>query len=245
MKLEVILDTKELPLHYHFMFVSFIKKAVGSVSMGKVKSLYEFEEQHNKKSKAYTFAVFMERFRKTGETFAIDGHVKWTLSSSDDTFLLYVYNGLMNNRTFTYKDFSVDVRSVKMKETKRILKEKALFQTLSPIAIKSKEGVFLSIEDSRFAEEFQYICNLTVSNATGRTLFQQLKFSPVNMKQIMVQLKHEEFTRLNVESILYVKSFKGLFELEGHPEDLTILSQLGTSFRRSQGFGCIDLIKES
>lgn len=245
MKLEVILDTKELPLHYHFLFVSLIKKAVGTVSSEKVDSLYKFEEQHNKQSKAFTFAVFMERFSKTSETFAIDGHVKWILSSSNDTFLLYVYNGLMNNRSFTYKGFTVRVRSISMKETKKIRSEKALFQTLSPIAIKSKNGEFLSIEDSSFAEEFQYICNLTVKNAVGRTLHQPLIFSPVNMKQLMVQLKHEEFCRLNAKSILYVKSFKGLFKLEGHPEDLTLLSQLGTSFRRSHGFGCIDLIKES
>lgn len=245
MKLEVILDTKELPLHYHFLFASLIKKAVGSVSNEKVESLYEFEGQHNKQSKPFTFAVYMERFRQTGETFAIDGHIKWILSSSDDTFLLYVYNGLLNDRTFSYKDYTVHVRSVSVKETKKIRKEKALFQTLSPIAIKSKKGVFLSIEDTNFAEELQYICNLTIKNATGRKLLQPLKFSPVNMKQIMVQLKHEEFSRLNEKSILYVKCFKGLFELEGHPEDLTLLSQLGTSFRRSQGFGCIDLIKES
>ena len=37
--------------------------------------------------------------------------------------------------------------------------EEAIFNALSPICIKSKNGKFLNIEDSEYIKEFNYISN--------------------------------------------------------------------------------------
>jgi CRISPR-associated endoribonuclease Cas6 len=244
LRLEVIFDTEQLPLHYHFMFTSIIKKAISVISKEKMEELYYFGDKHNKKSKNFTWSIFMEKFKKDDDVFQIEGSVKWILTSNDHAFLLYLYNGLLSQRAFTYKDFTVKVRNISAKESPVIRSHKCLFRTLSPITVKTKKGDMLSVDDPNFSKEFSYICAKTIENVAGRNIYEPLIFSPKAMKQVVVQLKHDQFQSMNNESILYVKSYNGVFQLEGHPEDLNILSQVGTSFRRSQGFGCIELIKQ-
>lgn len=244
MKLEVILDTDQLPVHYHFLFVSIIKNAIGSISKKKMEDIYYYKDKVNKYGKDFTFAVHLEDYSKERDTFNVKGHVKWTISSNNYEFLLYLYNGLITNREYTYKKTILKVQRIKMIETPKIKSRKCIFYTLSPITIKSKEGGFLSIENPIFIEEFSYICENIIQNVVARKPYEPIIFRPISMKSVMVQLKHDNFNKLNKDSILYVKAYKGLFELQGNPEDLYILSQTGTSFRKSQGFGCIELISQ-
>ncbi|UZN01390.1 hypothetical protein OL548_33990 (plasmid) [Lysinibacillus sp. MHQ-1] len=59
-----------------------------------------------------------------------------------------------------------------------------------------------------------------------------------------MQLKHDKFAKLNDKGILYMNAHEGNFILEGHPEDLSILTQAGLGFRRALFFGHIEMINE-
>jgi CRISPR-associated endoribonuclease Cas6 len=245
MKLEVILDTDQLPVHYHFLFVSIIKNAISRISKEKMESLYYFQDKINKQGKNFSFAVYLSDFIMEKDIFHINGYIKWTISSNDYAFLLYLYDGLITQEKFTYQNATLRVKSIRTIESQKIKSRKCIFQTLSPITVKGKNGRFLSIEDPDFTKEYIYICRKIIFNNADRNPLEPLFFKPLNMKSVMVQVKHKDFDKLNKDSILFVKAYKGLFELQGHPEDLNILSQTGASFRKSQGFGCIELISQS
>lgn len=243
MRLQVIFETNRLPVSYHYLFVSVIKQSVSCSNDKMIQELYTYEGKGNKKSKNFTFSIFLEGYQKEQDEFLIDGHVKWNISSSDSEFMLYLYNGLMEKRHFQYKGYELCVREVNLMPERMPKKEKVLCKTMSPIHIKNQRGKTLAPVDEGFHEAFQYICNQTIQNAVGRSLQSEILFKPLSMKKVIVKQKHDAFKQLNNESILYVEAYQGTFELEGNVQDLQVLYQIGLGMRRSQGFGNIEIIQ--
>jgi CRISPR-associated endoribonuclease Cas6 len=242
MKLQVTYDSTILPNSYHYLFVSKIKKALSISSPELMDELYRYENKKNKKSKSFTFSVFMEDFERVGEEFNIKGNIKWTISSPDSEFMLYLYNGLLATKNFTYQNYNLTLQNIQLVKEQIPKTNEVLFTTLSPIAIKNQTGRFISPNDEEYEGALNYICDLTLKNIRGEGLKKPLKFIPVDMKKQVVKLKHEEFNALNDKSILYVNAYRGSFKLVGDVVDLQLLSQSGVGYRRSQGFGNIKVL---
>jgi len=136
------------------------------------------------------------------------------------------------------------LQRVNLLKEKLPTKDEAVFKTLSPIAVKGKQGSFLDLEDDEYRDALNYISNEMLKRFRGFRLKEPLVFEPINLKKQVVKLKHEEFAMLNEEQILYVNAYRGTFRLKGDPEDLALITQLGLGFRRSSGFGNLQLVEE-
>jgi len=243
MRLETTFKTSVCPVNYHYMIMSLIKDAFTLSAPERIEDLYVYKGKQNKKSKPFTFAVLLNNFKKENQEFLVDGHVKLIISSPNAEWLLYLYNGLLQKRQFEYKKYNLTLEHIRVLPESLPTSTKCLFQTLSPIVLKNKQGDFLSPDHPEFYPTLQYICNQTLENATGNGLYKDIILTPLSMKKRVVQQQHEHFKHLNRESTLYIDGYVGSFMLEGHVEDLRRLTQTGIGFRRSQGFGCVKLIQ--
>lgn len=242
MRLQCTIAGTKIPNSYHFLFTSLIKKSLTHSARGLVEELYVYENKKNKKSKHFTFSVFLQNFERRDDELDVKGNIIWNISSPDSSFLLYLYNGLLANKKFNYQGYNIQLQNIRLGEEKLPYSEEVLFSTLSPIVVKNKEGVFLSPEDEGYESTLNYICNVVLENIRGTSLQEPLQFTPVSLRKQIVKQKHEDFWRLNKEKTLYVNAYKGLFKLKGHPEDLRLLTQSGIGFRRSQGFGNVRVL---
>jgi CRISPR-associated endoribonuclease Cas6 len=244
MRIECVFKTEVIPVSYHYMVISMLKESFLLSAPEKMEELYIYEGKRNKRSKPFTFAVLLNKFQKIDNEFFIEGNVKIIVSSSDAQWLLYLYNGLIQKKKFLYKQYTLELERVRILPELLPTSTRCTFRTLSPIVIKNKQGLFISPNHPDFHPTLQYICDKTLENATGKGLHGTVTFTSISMKKRVVQQQHEHFESLNEESTLYIDGYVGLFILEGVVEDLQRLTQIGIGFRRSQGFGCIELVQE-
>jgi CRISPR-associated endoribonuclease Cas6 len=185
----------------------------------------------------------MKDFEMKKDDFEIKGDVKLIVSSPDSELILYIYNGLLAKREIKYKGYNLLLQRVNLLKEQLPTKDEALFKTLSPIAVKGKNGAFIGPEEEEYNEALNYISNEMIKGFRGYGLKKPLEFMLVGMKKQVVKLKHDEFESLNEDQILYVNAYRGTFRLKGDPEDLALISQMGFGFRRSTGFGNVQLIE--
>ena len=243
MRIECIFKGDRIPVSYQYLFASIIKGAIENSSEEKFKEIYFFGDKKTKQSKDFTFSVFMRDFEMVKDDFKVKGEIKLIVSSPDSELMLYIYNGLLAKKEVKYKGYELILQRVNLLKEHLPTKTEALFKTLSPIAVKGKNGTFIDLEDEEYNEALIYISNEMVRGFRGYGLKTPLEFIPVGMKKQVVKLKHEEFEALNEDQILYVNAYRGMFRLKGDAEDLALITQMGFGFRRSSGFGNLQLVE--
>lgn len=245
MRLQVILEGGNFPRHYHFALSSFVKNALSASNPAIVETLYKFSDgKANKQIKPFTGSVHMNNYELQGDEFIVHGDIRLNISSPDVEFILNLYNGLIQQRVFQYKNYNFKVLHVKVLQEKLPKTGKVLCQTQSPIVVRNREGKFLDIDDPDYLKELNYISNECMKQLEGRFLYSPIKLTPVLMKKKVVQLKHEAFKGLNPQGVLFLNAFVGSFILEGDPRDIQILVQAGIGFRRAEFLGNIEVIHE-
>lgn len=245
MRIQVILEGNKMPRHYHFAMSSILKNALTVSNPELVDALYTFSnDRANKQIKPFTGHIQMSDYELQEDDFVVRGDIRLNVSSPNTEFILNLYNGLIEQREFQYKEYRFSVAHVKVLQEKLPNTGKILCQTKSPIVIRNRKGQFLNIDDPNYGKELNYISNECIKQLEGRLLYSPIKFTPVLMEKKVVQLKHEAFEKLNPQKVLYMNSYVGSFILEGDPRDLSLLVQLGLGFRRSLFFGNIEFIHE-
>ena len=242
MKLAIWFKSEKIPCTYNFLFVSLIKSALMTIDPEFVESLYYKNGKENQNIKDFAFAVYLNNFRRKKEEFFIDGDIRLTIGTSNYKFLLFLQNGFMTKKDYQYKEYFLKVMKIQLLHEGLPQEEYGLFQTLSPITIKGQDNKFLSPFDVEYEGSLQFICNEIMKEISGRQLYKPLRFTPVQMKKVVVKLKHDVFSNMNDEETFFVEAYKGIFKLEGAVEDLKLLTQTGIGYRRSQGFGLIQYI---
>ena len=243
MRIECVFRTEKIPVSYQYMFASIVKGAISTFSKEKFDEIYHYDDKKTKQSKSFTFSVFMKKFELAGEHFELKDDLKFILSTPDSELMLYIYNGLLSQKEYQYKGYQLSLVRVNLLKEQLPEKSEAIFKTLSPIAIKDKDGKFLAPDADEYGLTLNYVSNQTLQNVRGYGLKEPLIFTPIDMKRQVVKLKHEEFATLNDQHILYVNAYRGMFKLEGAPEDLAFLTQTGIGFRRSSGFGNVQFLR--
>lgn len=243
MRLRCEYRTEEIPQGYHMMFVSLIKEALNQVDKEYCENLYTYDgNKANKRSKDFTFAVFMNDFELEEEMFLINDRVVLNLSTPDYEFGIKLYNGLLKLKDFKYKDFSLNQLRIDMLKEAEVGNSPVKFTTLSPICIKDEENTFLDIDDKNYEKELNYIVDKVLENYRGYGLQQKLSFTPMgSFEKVVVKQKIAEFTEKTGRPYYYVNSYQGEFKLEGNKEDLQDIYQLGVGFKRNQGFGMVEV----
>jgi len=243
MRIECVFKGNRIPVSYQYLFASIIKGAIENSSEEKFNEIYFFGDKKTKQSKNFCFSIFMKDFEMIKDDFEIKGEIKLIVSSPDSELMLYIYNGMLAKKEVTYKGYELILQRVNLLKEQLPTKFEALFKTLSPIAVKGKNGAFIDLGDEEYNDALAYISNEMIRGYRGYGLKTPLEFIPIGMKKQVVKLRHEEFETLNEEQILYVNAYRGTFRLKGDPEDLALIAQLGLGFRRSSGFGNVQLVE--
>lgn len=243
MRMKVEFKIDKLPISYNTMFMSVIKEAIRKSSEDYYRSLYYYEDKSNKQTKNFTFAVYIKEYDIENENFIVKDRVILNISTPDLELGLHIYNGLINYPKFVYKDYELKRLRVDLGKEKVIQNNEAIFNALSPICIKSRNGKFLNIDDEEYIKELNYISNEILKNYRGYGLKKDVKFENIKLNKVVVKEGLREFKNTTGKSYQYVNGYKGRFKLCGDIEDLNDLYKLGVGFKRGQGFGYIDLVE--
>lgn len=235
--------TEKIPLCYHMMFVSMIKEALKAEDEEYLNKLYYFQNKKNKKSKNFTFSVYLRDYKMDKEEIRINGFVQINISSPDTEFMLKLYNGILKKKSFQYKKiYKMDKLKITIQQEKNISKEELCFKTLSPICIKDINGNSVPPASSEYSKEFNYIQNKILENYRGYGLKESMQFTPVLMEEKVIKEEIEGFKKVSGKSIYYVEAYSGIFKLCGDVQDLKDIYMLGMGYRRNQGFGMIEVV---
>ncbi|MFD3448272.1 CRISPR-associated endoribonuclease Cas6 [Microbacteriaceae bacterium 4G12] len=245
MKLLIVFKTEKLPRHNHFLFASVVKSALQVSNPQMQFEMYHYtQDQANKEMRPFTGAIYLNGYTLENEEFMIHQDVRLTISSSNAEFMLNLYNGFVQKKSYKYQSYELSLVHIKMLPEKLPKTNRVLFKTLSPLVIKDRDNRYLDLNDENYQTELNYAANECMKAVAKRSLYGPIILTPIVMHKKVVQLKHDSFKALNAQSILYMNAYEGTFLLEGHPEDLNILAQAGLGFRRSTFFGCIEMINE-
>ena len=243
MRMKVEFKTNKLPIAYNTLFMSVIKEAIKKSSEDYYNDIYFYGDKNNKKTKNFTFSVYIKGYEIEEENFLVKDKVILNISTPDLEAGLHIYNGLINQHNFKYKEYELKRVRVDLNKEKIIYRNEAIFNALSPICIKSLEGKFLNIEDENYKKEFNYISNEILKNYRGYGLKSSLNLENIGLIKVVVKEGLREFKNATGKKYQYVNGYKGRFKLSGDIEDLNDLYKLGVGFKRAQGFGYIDLIE--
>lgn len=242
MRIKCEYKTEKFPLMYQMMIVGLIKESLKQSNKSYYEQLYTYNDKKNKQIKNFTFSVFMNGYKIVDDIAEIENSITVIISTPDLELGINLYNGLLNTKEFKYKSFELKKQRISLIKEKAINEGEAAFKTLSPIAIKNRDGRFIDINNEDYEQEINYIIDLTLRTHRGYGLKEPIKFIPVSMKKVVVKEKISSFKEITNKDIMYVNSYSGIFKLVGAREDLEEIYKSGIGYRRSQGFGNIDLI---
>lgn len=243
MRLKVIgnIDKEKMPLSYRTMVMSFIKKAIELGDKECFKELYYYKDKKNKKIKPFCFSVYLNDFKIINDQVQVNGDISITISTADYNLGIVLYNGLLKIKEHSYKDITFIKNRVILEKESKVTTKEAIFKTLSPIYIKDKNNKVLSPDNPKYVEELNYISNLLLKTYRGYGLTESLEFTPLQMKKTVIKEKIKDFIKNSNKEFIYINGYLGIFKLKGNIEDLQLLMELGIGFRRSEGFGLVDL----
>ncbi|MDA3129375.1 CRISPR-associated endoribonuclease Cas6 [Aliibacillus thermotolerans] len=226
---------EQLEYGYQMGVVSLIKEALKRSSESYFKRLYE--KDHT--PKPFCFATFLHEpvFHSNNVSAK---KISITISSFDHEFLLHFHNGLVKLNEHSYKNSIWTKERIQLLSEKEITSSTVTFRTLSPLLIEDKNGNPLSPQDTTYEREINYYASLTAKEFLGRTLYAPLKVKNHRMKKTVVKMTNSKWEKHN-DGFLYFTGYRGLIRLDGRPEDLNMIYQIGLSKRRSQSFGLLDV----
>lgn len=249
MKIRIDFKAKDnlFPLGYRMMITSLIKHSLQQSDEDYFKNMYYYEEKKNKKIKPFTFSVFFRDYKIEKDIVNLNGNGTVLVSTCDYNFGINLYNGLLKLKDSKYeyeykRSFTIMLEKITLEKEKDINQSRIFCKTLSPIHVKNKNNKPLDINEEAFNEELNYICNLSLENFRGEGLREKLCLTPVKMNKVVAKEKISDFKKINNKEYIYIEGYKGTFYLEGNIQDLKSLMQIGLGFRRSEGFGMIDIV---
>ena len=247
MRIKVYLDVpKELSIFYRRSFLSFIKKVLEKEDTDYCSKVFMKD-----RFKPFTFCVFFGDIKVDGEKIFNNGRAILTVSSGSPDFFVRFYNGLKGFKEYKgrYINGSMKILKSEMVEEEVISSNRQKFRTLSPIVVVNKDkypvlpeklkannDAFIIYDDGVFTNELRFSLRCIFNGLPD------LKFSHHNGKKAVVKhlIGHN-----GSEKVIKIVAYQGTFILEGEPYVLNEIYKYGIGFRRYQGFGCLELVKEN
>lgn len=244
MRILIEIKTKEIPLNYNYIILSLIKNNLSRENPLLFDSYYKSEE-YDFRTKPFTYALKLENYKIDKDNDKVDLQERCMLTISTDDYVLgsVIYNSFINSKDFTYKnEYKLTIGKVIMLKERKIVSNEAVFKTMSPIVVRNRKGEFLKIDDENYEKELNYITNEVLKACTGSGLKENLKFEPVMMKKRVIKEEIAKVSKNINKNIFYITGYEGIFKLTGNLEDLNAIYKLGVGFRRSSGFGCLEIV---
>jgi CRISPR-associated endoribonuclease Cas6 len=226
----------KLDQSYRMAVYSLIKEAIRTVDHQYYEKIFIRSDY---KIKPFTFSAYLHNFSLKDTTIYLN-QITITISSSDMEFSVHAFNGIRRMKEFKVGQETWVQSHIQLLQECKITNRKVKFQTLSPILIEDKDGKPLSPRDSNFERELNYFANLQAQEIEGRDLYDHLTFTPIQMKKTVIKEKNRH---LEKDSFLYFTAYRGMFMLEGNPQDLQLFYQIGLG-KRSTYFGLLEYVGE-
>ncbi|WP_110930240.1 CRISPR-associated endoribonuclease Cas6 [Paenibacillus bouchesdurhonensis] len=242
MRLSVTYQVERVPLGYRMTVLSLLKEALKLANEAYYKELYE---QRSKEMKPFSTAVFLKEFTYKEDEILLK-ELSITISSADMEFMLHLFNGLHQLRSYKTDGQEWKQLRIQMLKEAQVTGERVYFKTLSPILIENKQRKPIHPDEAEYGEEFSYYAALRIRELVGREPYYPIKIEPLNMKKTVIKETNSEFRELikSNQKYLYFTAYRGTLLLTGHPDDLQFLYQSGVGLRASQSFGLLEYIRE-
>jgi CRISPR-associated endoribonuclease Cas6 len=232
MRFSVTYKLKMLDQSYRMKVLSLIKQAVRVANSRYYDQIFI---QSKNKIKPFSFSTYLHNFFFEGTKIHLD-QITITISTPDMEFAVHAFNGLRKIKQYQLNDDTWVQSNFQLLNEPTITGRKIVFNTMSPILIENSDGKPLSPADDEYEKELNYYANLQVKEYANRELFEWIRFTPIHMKKMVVREKNRH---LQADSPLYFTTYRGTFMLEGNPQDLQLIYQLGLG-KRSTYFGLLD-----
>lgn len=262
MRIKFIFNASKLPIIYRNRFMALIKESLSKVDISYKEKLYP--DENNKTSKIvkpFCFCVLMPDTKQAkkekiviDENFEIEdtvfyflenSYLSFIVSSSDYEFIVNLYNGLLEKKSFKFSDdINIVFKRAFMLNEKKIETENVTFKTLSPILIETKdEKPILPDPDNieSFNKEFNAIHDRILKDIRGYGLKKEIKLEVLKIKKQVVKHTLKAFREKTKKPYMSLTCFEGTFRLNGDSSDLQMLYQIGIGLRTGQGFGMVDV----
>ncbi len=262
MRVRVDFKADRVPIIYRHRFIALIKEALKEADDRFKEKLYPPEEsEFSKRTKPFCFSVYIPVHRtQKKESLILDddltveetvyylmgnAKVSFFISSCDYEFMVNFYNGILNIEKFRlFNDCWIIRDRLRLINEKMINTDMVCFKTMSHILIEDKEDRPILPDDDPegFNFHFNSIHDKILKDVRGYGLKKDLRFSPVSIKKQVVKHTLRGFRVRTGKPIMMLTCFSGNFILEGDPQDLKILYQIGIGLRTGQGFGMVEVV---
>ena len=238
MRVELTYRVKQLSLlDYRMQVFSLIKESIRMSDYEYYERLFIYKKNE---MQDFSFSVYFVHFVPLEDNqIKLDKMIITISSASLETFT-HIFNGIRKLTVYKVGNQDWEQTNLQLHHTPTIKKHKVLLSCKSPVLIENQQHKSLAPSDSTYNKEFNYYANLQLRNITGRDLLQPLRFTPIQMKKVVVKFRHRH---LENHKFLFLTAYSGLFQLEGHPDDLNVLYNAGFG-KRSAYFGLTQLVEE-
>lgn len=239
MRFAVTYRVEQIPISYRMKIYGLIKEAVKRSDANYYQKVFE---QQRRDIPPFSIATYLKDYSYKQDIIQLR-ELTITISAELE-FAIHAFNGLLKLHTYSVDGHTWTKVNARMINEAEIKSSSVLFKTLSPILIEDKQGKPLAPDDENYEEELNYYVSLQVKRFLKRNLHEAIKFTPLNMKRVVIKERNQDFNKMmKPQDYLFYTTYQGLFKLEGHPEDLQILYQYGLG-RRTAFFGLLQLERE-
>jgi len=229
----------DIPLQYRYKVYGLIKEAIKQVAPDYYNRLF-VNERHE--IKPFSFAVFLRNFDIRGNWIHLDD-LTITISSPSLEFSVNAINGLRKLKSYKTEAAEWRQTSIRMLKEAVIGSNTVVLRTISPLLVEDKQGKPVGPNDERYNEELNHYAGLLVRRVAGRSLIRPIEFKPYRMSKVVIKEINRDFARTQPNQSLYYTTYKGVFRLSGHREDLQLLYQTGIG-KRTVFFGLSEYVRE-
>ena len=218
------LTNKYLPLDYRRGFAALLKESLKAAN----NDLFIRYYGRLHVLKPFTFAVyFPELVGEEGGRFHVGSRAILHFSTLSYEVGTYIYNGLLAHSTFPLFESRLELVHIYFRQPITLEQEAVVFKAMSPILVNNKGNPdwYLLPGESGFDEGLRFAISEVARAFLG------IKFHPIRIQRKVV--RHYNMN---------MQGFTGIFELQGDPQVLNLIYQVGLGVRRSQGFGMLEVV---
>lgn len=230
LSVEYRLKAPIIPRDYRSGFISLFKEALNH-SKPELKTQY----YDNYTLKPFTFSTYFPEMKgNAGKNFNVGEIVKINLSTCSMELATHLYNGFTKIRSFPFFDNILYFERVTLRRQEKILSEKTVFKTASPVLISnlgSSDRFLLPGEDG-FLEGLDFSVAEISKTFLCREDEPAIEFVPIKITRKVIWHYNQ-----------HRSSFTGVFALNGDIDVLQLIYDVGLGVRRSQGFGMLEVIR--
>lgn len=247
MRVKIYLEVpRQVSIFYRRSILSFIKRVLETEDKDYSDRIFS-----KRSFKPFTFCVFFSGISVNGDSIKNDGRAILTVSSGSPDFFVRFNNGLKNFKEYKSKHLNGTMKIVKKEvvDEDSIISNRQVFRTLSPIIVVNREkhpvlpsrlkvngDSFIVYDDEVFTKELRYSLRCIFNGLP------ELRFTHKDGKKAVV--KHLVGSN-GREKVIKIVAYQGTFSLEADPYVLNEIYKYGLGFRRYQGFGCLELVREN